>query len=119
MKVQSLIAQSILIYAQLSDFALCKKLSEYNSCAEITDEIIKLGEINDDNRAAFKDLTKTEGLCLNKQDIEQTMFVFLSVLGIICLVGLCCLCLAPNSTRINTKRMWMEIRHDEEKEKLY
>ena len=47
------------------------------------------------------------------------MGVFLSVLGIICLVGLCCLCLAPNSTRLNSKRMWMEIKQSEEKEELY
>ena len=119
MKVQSLIAKSVLIYTQLSDFALCKKLSEYNSCAEITDEISKLQKEDEADKAVLDDLTKTERLCLNKQDIKQTMGVFLSVLGIICLVGLCCLCLAPNSTRLNTKRMVMEIRHDEEKDKLY
>ena len=118
MKVRSLIVQSILIYTQLSDFALCKKLSEYNSCAEITAEKENLNKEDfttngNFNETAFNDaeeaLKKTYRLCSNKQDIRQTMGVFLSVLGIICLVGLCCLCLAPNSTRLNSKKMWMEI----------
>ena len=119
MKVRSLIAHSILIYTQLSDFALCKKLSEYNSCAEITDEKEKLKKEDNPDEEALKALEKTERLCLNKEDVKQTMGVFLSVLGIICLVGLCCLCLAPNSTRLNSKRMWMEIKQSEEKEELY
>ena len=105
------------------DFALCKKLSEYNSCAEITDEKEKLNQEDypdeDAFKAAYEALEKTERMCSNKQDIRQTMGVFLSVLGIICLVGLCCLCLAPNSTRLNSKRMWMEINQSEEKEELY
>ena len=47
------------------------------------------------------------------------MLVFLSVLGIILLVGICCLCLAPNSTMLNLKRMWLEIKLSEEEEILF
>ena len=47
------------------------------------------------------------------------MLVFLSVLGIIVMVGLCCLCLAPNSTMLNLKRMVLEIKLTEEEEELF
>ena len=47
------------------------------------------------------------------------MLVFLSVLGIIVMVGVCCLCLAPNSTMLNAKRMWMEIKLSDAEEVLY
>ena len=35
------------------------------------------------------------------------------------MVGLCCLCLAPNSTMLNLKRMVLEIKLTEEEEELF
>ena len=35
------------------------------------------------------------------------------------MVGFCCLCLAPNSTMLNLKRMWLEYQLSEKEEELF
>ena len=115
-----LLAHVVLLYMNFSRLTLCQE-------TEASDEQPGTAETDtqENNELSLKQQAeeqKKEELALNlalqKQDIVQTMQVFLSILGVICLVGCCCLCLAPNSTRLNFKLLYFDIKMTDEQEEI-